>query len=118
MKIETHLCTSDTKNQQSCNHKNRISGFAVILISIFTIALDSNNQMSIFLYCSLDLFHELCSCRCLGLQHGLYRVFDFHPRQQLSQTHVCCANSGDYKFTFINFLSHLFNILLQKTSQK
>lgn len=118
MKIETHLYTNITRNQQSCNHKTRFSGFAIVLISVFMIALESNNQMSIFPHCSLDLFHELYSCKCLDLQHGLQRIFDFHHWQQLSQTHICCANSRDHKLIFINFLSLLFNIPLQRTSQK
>lgn len=48
MKVETHLDTKDTRKHQFCNNKNRTSGFAVILISILLIALDSNNQTCSF----------------------------------------------------------------------
>lgn len=48
MKVKTHLDTKDTRKHQFCNNKNRTSGFAVILISILLIALDSNNQTCSF----------------------------------------------------------------------
>lgn len=117
MKVKTHLDTKDTRKHQFCNNKNRTSGFAVILISILLIALDSNNQTCSF-FLIVHLTFSMNATAMLGLQHGLQRVFDFHHCQHLSQTQVCCANSGGYKLTFMNSLSQLFNILFRRTSQK